>query len=87
MAWYRLFTIYYEKTKEICKNKYDVDDYWINASLAECCLVIGDEEGYRKYQEIANLCNLANLEQMKWKQKKTDKQLTIIKKLINELTH
>ncbi len=77
----------YEKTKEICKNKYDVDDYWINASLAECCLVIGDEEGYRKYQEIANLCNLANLEQMKWKQKKTDKQLTIIKKLINELTH
>ena len=45
----------YEKTKEICKNKYDVDDYWINASLAECCLVIGDEEGYRKYQEIANL--------------------------------
>ena len=77
----------YEKTKEICKNKYDVDDYWINASLAECCLVIGDEERYRKYQEIANLCNLANLEQMKWKQKKTDKQLTIIKKLINELTH
>ena len=76
----------YEKTKKICLKKYDVDNYWVNASLAECCLVLGELKEYEKYQQISNLCISSNIDQMQWKRDKTKRQLEIIKRLINSIT-
>lgn len=75
----------YGKTKKICLEKYDVGDYWVNASLAECCLVLGESKEYEKYQQISNLCISSNMEQMQWKHDKTQKQLDIIKRLISDI--
>ena len=75
----------YEKTKKICMEKYDVNDYWVNASLSECCLVLGEMSEYKKYQQISSLCISTNVEQMQWKLNKTKKQLDIIQQLLNDI--
>lgn len=75
----------YLKTKRICLNKYEIDDYWVNASLAECCLVLDEKEEYHKYLDLSNLCCFHDLNEKKWKKEKTNKQLKIIKELLEKI--
>lgn len=77
----------YSKTKEICLEKYDVDDYWTNASLAECCLVLDEKNDYKKYLELSKLCYFETEKEKKWKNEKTRKQLNDIKKMIQEIKY
>lgn len=75
----------YLKTKKICLNKYEIDDYWVNASLAECCLVLDEKEDYYKYLDLSNLCCFHNSNEKKWKKEKTHKQLKTIKALLEKI--
>ena len=77
----------YSKTKEICLEKYDVDDYWTNASLAECCLVLDEKNDYKKYLELSKLCYFETEKEKKWKNEKTRKQLNDIKKMIQKIKY
>ena len=75
----------YNKTKEICLSKYDINDYWVNASLEECSVALDDNESYRKYRDLANTAILLMPESMKWKRKKTDQQVKILQNIMNQL--
>lgn len=77
----------YEKTMKICLNKYSVDDYWVNASLAECCLVLNQSKEYDKYLQISKLCISSNINKMQWKYNKTQKQLNIIKQMLENISN
>lgn len=81
MMWSRYI---YNKTKEICLKKYEVDDYWVNASLAECCLVLNEKNEYKKYLELSKLSYFKTENEKEWKYEKTQKQLKEIKKMLRK---
>ncbi len=72
----------YSKTKDICVNKYELSDYWVNASLEECYLALEDTYNYEKYNQLS-LINIKLLSKdMIWKRKKTEKQLNYIRRIL-----
>ncbi|WP_285945001.1 tetratricopeptide repeat protein [Thomasclavelia cocleata] len=72
----------YSKTRDICVNKYELSDYWVNASLEECYLALEDTYNYEKYNQLS-LINIKLLSKdMIWKRKKTEKQLNYIKRIL-----
>lgn len=73
----------YSKTKDICISKYEISDYWVNASLEECYLALEDMSNYENYKQLS-LINMDLLSMdMSWKRKKTEKQLNYIKKILS----
>lgn len=62
----------YSKTKEICLEKYDVDDYWTNASLAECCLVLDEKNDYKNIWSSQNCAILKQKKKRNGKMKKLE---------------
>lgn len=75
----------YRKVKEICHANYKISDYWINASLEECSVALGDDAAYKKYKNLADTAILLMPESMKWKRKKTDQQIKTLQAIIHEL--
>ncbi len=75
----------YKKVAQICLSKYDVNDYWVNASLEECYFVLGNSEEYKKYKKLAKTCLVNQLSKTKWKRDKTLSQIKLIKKLLQIL--
>lgn len=77
----------YSKTKEICLQKYAVDDYWVNVSLAECCLVLDEKNKCKKYLELSKLCYFETEKEREWKYQKTRKQLKKIKLMLQKINN
>lgn len=75
----------YKKTKEICLAQYIVEDYWVNATLEECALALGNSEEYKKYKKLAETAMSFLPGEMAWKREKTTSQIEILQKIIGQL--
>lgn len=75
----------YQQTMQICLSCYSLTDYWVNASLEECCLALNKIEEQNRYTEIAQFCIQTAGESSKWKREKTIEQLSILSQLRNTI--
>jgi len=71
----------YKEVKKICLERENEDDYWVCATIAECCLATGDKEGEIKYSEKA-----FGMIKDGWQKEITKKQMKELKGHIQELS-
>lgn len=72
----------YEKTRQICLSQYHVSDYWINASLEECAFALRRTDEYIKYKKVSEMTISLMPDTMRWKRKKTENQINVLKYLL-----
>lgn len=71
----------YQQTMQICLSCYSPTDYWINASLEECCLALDRVDEYDRYKKIAEFCIQTESGSFEWKRKKTLEQLDVLSQI------
>lgn len=70
----------YKEVINLCKTRYDANDYWINATLQEAYLAINDLNNFDKY---TILCNKL-LSSTSWEKESTLKQINNMKTMLKE---
>lgn len=78
-TFYRWGKLIYKKVADICLNSYDINDYWINASLEECYYALKQNDKYFQYKNIAE--SLSVDKSMNWKRIKTLQQIEVLEKI------
>lgn len=68
----------YQQTKLLCLKNYTPSDYWVNASLEECCYALDEIEEQKKYTKIAENCLKTKKNSSGWKRTKTLEQLKLL---------